>query len=53
MRCVWFQGLEEFEKLAKALEGVELSNEEKQGLEELQQYLHGKGSWEKGSYVDY
>lgn len=43
-----FQGLQEFEKLTKALEGVELSAEEKQSLEELQQYLHGEGSWVLG-----
>ncbi|KOB65964.1 putative muscle system process [Operophtera brumata] len=45
VKAMRLQGLQEFEKLAKALEGVELSAEEKQSLEELQQYLHGEGSW--------
>lgn len=39
----------EFEKLADALEGVEMSAEERQSLDELQQYLvQGEGSWVLG-----
>ncbi|XP_059051606.1 uncharacterized protein LOC131846348 [Achroia grisella] len=42
-------GTVEFEKLSKALEGVELSPEELQSLDELQQYLvQGEGSWVLG-----
>ncbi|XP_026324945.1 uncharacterized protein LOC113233925 [Hyposmocoma kahamanoa] len=42
-------GAAEFEKLSAALEGVSLSPEEKQSLDELQQYLvHGEGSWVLG-----
>lgn len=42
-------GVCEFEKLAKALEGVELTPEERQNLDELQQYLvQGEGSWVLG-----
>ncbi|CAH0397691.1 unnamed protein product [Chilo suppressalis] len=42
-------GAQEYERLAKALEGVELSGEEKQSLDELQQYLvAGEGSWVLG-----
>ncbi|KAM3960612.1 uncharacterized protein ACR2FA_005353 isoform 2-T5 [Aphomia sociella] len=42
-------GTVEFEKLSKALEGVELSPEERQSLDELQQYLvQGEGSWVLG-----
>lgn len=42
-------GVVEFEKLSKALEGVELTEEEKQSVDELQQYLvHGEGSWVLG-----
>lgn len=41
--------VQEFEKLSKALEGVELSPEEHQSLDELQQYLvQGEGSWVLG-----
>lgn len=43
------QAVQEFEKLSKALEGVELSPEERQSLDELQQYLvQGEGSWVLG-----
>lgn len=42
------QGLAEFEQLSRALEGCELTAEEKQSLEELQQYLQGEGSWVLG-----
>lgn len=39
----------EFEALTAALEGVELSAEERQSLDELQQYLvAGEGSWVLG-----
>ncbi|XP_075974000.1 uncharacterized protein LOC142975160 isoform X2 [Anticarsia gemmatalis] len=42
-------GVSEFEKLSKALEGVELTPEERQNLDELQQYLvQGEGSWVLG-----
>ncbi|KAJ0177512.1 hypothetical protein K1T71_007521 [Dendrolimus kikuchii] len=42
-------GVAEFEKLSKALEGVELTAEERQSVDELQQYLvHGEGSWVLG-----
>ncbi|KAL0841642.1 hypothetical protein ABMA28_015294 [Loxostege sticticalis] len=42
-------GCQEYERLAKALEGVDLSAEERQSLDELQQYLvHGEGSWVLG-----
>ncbi|XP_045497438.1 uncharacterized protein LOC123695586 isoform X1 [Colias croceus] len=42
-------GAQEFEAFAKNLEGVELSPEEKQSLDELQQYLvQGEGSWVLG-----
>ncbi|XP_045772110.1 uncharacterized protein LOC123872035 isoform X2 [Maniola jurtina] len=42
-------GTQEFEAFSKALEGVELSAEEQQSLDELQQYLvQGEGSWVLG-----
>ncbi|VVC90073.1 uncharacterized protein LOC126978780 isoform X2 [Leptidea sinapis] len=42
-------GVQEFETLSKTLEGVDLSAEEKQSLDELQQYLvQGEGSWVLG-----
>ncbi|CAK1547369.1 unnamed protein product [Leptosia nina] len=42
-------GAQEFEVFSKTLEGVELSPEEKQSLDELQQYLvQGEGSWVLG-----
>lgn len=42
-------GAAEFEKLSKALERVELTGEERQCVDELQQYLvHGEGSWVLG-----
>ncbi|XP_046959659.1 uncharacterized protein LOC124529791 [Vanessa cardui] len=42
-------GAQEFEAFTKALEGVELSADEKQSLDELQQYLvQGEGSWVLG-----
>ncbi|CAH0723068.1 unnamed protein product, partial [Brenthis ino] len=42
-------GAVEFEALVAALEGVELSAEERQSLDELQQYLvAGEGSWVLG-----
>ncbi|CAF4823530.1 unnamed protein product [Pieris macdunnoughi] len=42
-------GVQEFEAFSKTLEGVELTAEEKQSLEELQQYLvQGEGSWVLG-----
>ncbi|XP_072931605.1 uncharacterized protein [Epargyreus clarus] len=42
-------GVQEFEKLSKALEGETLSGEEQQSLDELQQYLvQGEGSWVLG-----
>ncbi|CAB3239022.1 unnamed protein product [Arctia plantaginis] len=42
-------GVSEFEKLAKSLENVELTPEERQNLDELQQYLvQGEGSWVLG-----
>ncbi|CAH0750568.1 unnamed protein product [Diatraea saccharalis] len=42
-------GAQEYENLAKTLEGVELSEEERQSLDELQQYLvAGEGSWVLG-----
>ncbi|XP_045448898.1 uncharacterized protein LOC123657391 [Melitaea cinxia] len=42
-------GAQEFEAFSKALEGVELSADEKQSLDELQQYLvQGEGSWVLG-----
>ena len=41
--------MQEFEKLSKELEGVALSPEERQSLDELQQYLvQGEGSWVLG-----
>lgn len=44
-----FQGMQEFEAFSKTLEGVELTTEEKQSLDELQQYLVlGEGSWVLG-----
>lgn len=43
------QGAQEYEAFSKALEGVELSADEKQSLDELQQYLvQGEGSWVLG-----
>ncbi|KAL4707497.1 hypothetical protein ACJJTC_000249 [Scirpophaga incertulas] len=42
-------GAQEFEKFSKALECVELTAEEKQSVDELQQYLvQGEGSWVLG-----
>ncbi|CAH2105968.1 unnamed protein product [Euphydryas editha] len=42
-------GAQEFEAFSKSLEGVELSAEERQSLDELQQYLvQGEGSWVLG-----
>ncbi|XP_053607189.1 uncharacterized protein LOC128673408 isoform X2 [Plodia interpunctella] len=42
-------GAAEFEKLTQTLAGVELAAEEKQSLDELQQYLvQGEGSWVLG-----
>ncbi|KAG6460152.1 hypothetical protein O3G_MSEX011808 [Manduca sexta] len=42
-------GTVEFEKFSKALEGVDLTPEERQCVDELQQYLvHGEGSWVLG-----
>ncbi|XP_047024764.1 uncharacterized protein LOC124633545 isoform X3 [Helicoverpa zea] len=42
-------GVQEYEKLAAALAGAQLSPEERQSLDELQQYLvHGEGSWVLG-----
>ncbi|CAH0700960.1 unnamed protein product [Spodoptera exigua] len=42
-------GVQEFEKFSKALEGVELTPEERQSVDELQQYLvQGEGSWVLG-----
>ncbi|CAH0579552.1 unnamed protein product [Chrysodeixis includens] len=42
-------GMQEFEKLSKALEGMELTAEERQSVDELQQYLvQGEGSWVLG-----
>ncbi|XP_013192826.2 uncharacterized protein LOC106136737 isoform X1 [Amyelois transitella] len=42
-------GAAEFEKFQKSLEGVELSAEDKQSVDELQQYLvQGEGSWVLG-----
>ncbi|CAH2036871.1 unnamed protein product, partial [Iphiclides podalirius] len=42
-------GASEFEALSKALEKADLAAEEKQSLDELQQYLvHGEGSWVLG-----
>ncbi|XP_069358577.1 uncharacterized protein [Maniola hyperantus] len=42
-------GAQEFEAFSKALEGVELSAEEQQSLDEFQQYLvQGEGSWVLG-----
>lgn len=47
--CACLQGVVEFEKLSKALEGVDLTPEERQNLDELQQYLvQGEGSWVLG-----
>ncbi|KAF9416929.1 hypothetical protein HW555_005845 [Spodoptera exigua] len=41
-------GVQEFEKFSKALEGVELTPEERQSVDELQQYLvQGEGSWDR------
>jgi hypothetical protein len=43
------QGASEFERLSKTLEGTELSAEEQQSMDELQQYLvQGEGSWVLG-----
>ncbi|CAH1645251.1 unnamed protein product [Spodoptera littoralis] len=42
-------GVQEFEKFSKALESVELTPEERQSVDELQQYLvQGEGSWVLG-----
>ncbi|XP_035432989.1 uncharacterized protein LOC118264555 isoform X3 [Spodoptera frugiperda] len=42
-------GVQEFEKFSKALETVELTPEERQSVDELQQYLvQGEGSWVLG-----